>query len=103
MPNGILAVGKIPTLGLLQIFWFIGCMEAVTWRFYDGEGPWNFKPRADKAPGDVAGDFWVRYSDPQTKATKLNIELNNGRAAMMGITGMLMHDHLVGSWIPPGF
>ena len=52
---------------------------------------------------NVAGDLWVRYSDPEEKKTKLNIELNNGRAAMLGATGMLMHDHLTGSWIPPGF
>ena len=56
-----------------------------------------------KAVSDVAGELWVRYSDPEVKKTKLNIELNNGRAAMMGSLGMLMHDHLTGSWIPPGF
>ena len=63
---------------------------------------WPGKVPAGKAPGDVAGDLWVRYSDPEVKKTKLNIEINNGRAAMLGITGMLMHDHLTGSWIPPG-
>jgi len=101
LPNGILALKGVPALGLAQILLFIGAMEVVTWRYY--EGPWPGTPPAGKLPGDVAGEFWVRYDDPEVKATKLNIEINNGRAAMMGITGMLMHDHLTGNWIPPGF
>ena len=101
MPNGILALKSVPPLGLFQILAFIGLMETQTWRFLDGS--WPGEVPKDKAPGDVAGDFWVRYSDPEEKAYKLNIELNNGRAAMLGITGMLMHDHLTGSWVPPGF
>ena len=56
---------------------------------------------AGKAPGDVAGDLWVRYEDPEVKKNKLNIELNNGRAAMMGSLGMLMHDHLGQGWQGP--
>jgi len=101
IPNGIKGLAAVPPLGLAQILIFIGLMEIVTWRFY--EGSWPGTVPSGKAPGDVAGDMWVRYSDPEVKADKLNIELNNGRAAMMGITGMLMHDHLTGSWIPPGF
>jgi len=101
IPNGIKGLAAVPPLGLAQILLFIGLMEIVTWRFY--QGPWPGIVPEGKAPGDVAGDFWVRYSDPAVKADKLNIELNNGRAAMMGITGMLMHDHITGSWIPPGF
>jgi len=101
VPNGIRGLAMVPALGLAQILLFIGLMEISTWRFY--EGPWPGTVPAGKAPGDVAGDTWVRYSDPDEKKMKLNIELNNGRAAMMGITGMLMHDHITGSWIPPGF
>ena len=101
LPNGILALKSVPPLGLFQILAFIGLMETQTWRFLDGS--WPGEVPGGKAPGDVAGDFWVRYSDPEEKAYKLNIELNNGRAAMLGITGMLMHDHLTGSWVPPGF
>merc|ERR1719201_219431 len=83
--------------GLFQIFLFIGLMEGITWNFLpNGEVP------KDKLPGDVADHLWVRYTDPEEKKYKLNIEIQNGRAAMMGITGMLMHDHLTGSWIPPG-
>ena len=102
LPNGIAAFNAIPTLGKWQILLAIGLMEVVTWRAYDGTGPWDFKPREDVEPGDWAGELWVRYPDPETKKFKLNIELNNGRAAMLGVTGMLMHDHITGSWIPPG-
>ena len=106
LPNGIAGLKAVPAAGLFQIFLFIGLMEGVTWKFL--EGPWPGKVPEGKLPGDVAGgpkgDFlWVRYTDETEKTNKLNIELNNGRAAMMGITGMLMHDHITGSWIPPGF
>ncbi|KAL1510215.1 hypothetical protein AB1Y20_006543 [Prymnesium parvum] len=101
LPNGILALKAIPPVGLAQIALFIGLMEIATWRYY--EGPWPGSVPAGKAPGDVAGDYWVRYSDPVEKAHKLNVEINNGRAAMMGALGCLMHDHISGSWIPPGF
>lgn len=81
LPNGIAAFKAIPPAGLFQILLFIGAMEAFTWKFYEGPYPGNIP--AGKAPGDVAGDLWVRYSDPEVKKHKLNVELNNGRAAMM--------------------
>lgn len=96
MGNGLEAFAKIPPLGLAQILFFIGAMESQTWVYITKDGI-----PAGKEPGDVAGDLWVRYSDPEVKRNKLNIELNNGRAAMMGITGMLMHDHLGQGWIGP--
>jgi len=54
-------------------------------------------------PGNTVGDRipWVRYSDPKEKEFKLNAERNNGRAAMMGIIGMIIHEALTGNPVWP--
>ena len=59
--------------------------------------------QTDGAPGDCVGDRipWVRYDDPAVKEFKLNAERNNGRAAMMGIYGMMIHEGLTGNPIWP--
>merc|ERR1711935_639412 len=72
-PNGIAAVigpDAIPQAGLVQIFAFVG-------DFRNG-----------------AIDFgWDKF-DEETKFAKRAIELNNGRAAMMGILGLMIHEEL---------
>jgi len=55
---------------------------------------WGTPQTIDKAPGDIGGEGWFRYDDPEVKAFKLNAERNNGRAAMLGITGCLIHELL---------
>ena len=62
-----------------------------------------FAQDPNREPGDVVGDRipWVRYADPAVKEYKLNTERNNGRAAMMGITGMVVHEGLTGNPIFP--
>merc|ERR1719440_1649803 len=62
-----------------------------------------FAQDPDREPGDVVGDRipWVRYSDPAEREFKLNAERNNGRAAMMGIIGMIIHEYLTGNPVWP--
>eukprot|EP00315_Gephyrocapsa_oceanica_P016100 CAMPEP_0185346504 /NCGR_PEP_ID=MMETSP1364-20130426/521_1 /TAXON_ID=38817 /ORGANISM="Gephyrocapsa oceanica, Strain RCC1303" /LENGTH=252 /DNA_ID=CAMNT_0027945809 /DNA_START=16 /DNA_END=775 /DNA_ORIENTATION=- len=77
----------VPTFGWLQIMLFT-CMQET------GASPLAEAQTDDKEAGDIAIDSWVRYDDPETKTFKLNAERQNGRAAMMGITGCLVHEIL---------
>jgi len=84
VPGGAFdSYNAVPALGWLQIVGFIIFLELA----YGATDP-------KKEPGDVGGISWVRYDDPEVKKFKLNAERNNGRAAMMGITGMMVHNAL---------
>jgi len=90
IPNGWAAVGAIPQAGLLQIVGFVGFLELFVMKDITG--------------GEFVGDFrngaldfgWDSF-DEETKLSKRAIELNNGRAAMMGILGLMVHEQLGGS------
>merc|ERR1719163_1863073 len=93
-PNGIAAVlgpDAIPQAGLLQIVAFVGFLELFVMKDVTGESEF---------PGDFrngALDFGWDTFDEETKLSKRGIELNNGRAAMMGILGLMVHEKLGGS------
>jgi len=94
-PNGIKAFfgdDSIPLLGFAQIFGFCGFLELAVMKDIEGKG------------NEFVGDFrngsidfgWDNF-DEDTKLQKRAIELNNGRAAMLGILGLMIHEELGGS------
>jgi hypothetical protein len=93
IPAGLAAFPAVPGFGVLQIVFFIAVGEMV---MRDAFGLAEF-------PGDFrngALDFgWDKLNDA-TKLKKRAIELNNGRAAMMGIWGLVTHE-LIGNPLLP--
>jgi len=91
VPAGCFAsLEAVPTLGWLQIMAFTAAAETG----YAGTPQSIVKQADDKEPGDIGGPGWVRYDDEGERAYKLNVERQNGRAAMLGITGCLIHELL---------
>uniref|UniRef100_A0A7S2H408 Fucoxanthin-chlorophyll a/c light-harvesting protein n=2 Tax=Helicotheca tamesis TaxID=374047 RepID=A0A7S2H408_9STRA len=92
--NGWAAISgdnAIPSGGLLQIVAFIGFLEIGVMKDVTGESEF---------PGDFRNgyiDFGWDSFDEETKLQKRAIELNNGRAAQMGILGLMVHEQLGGS------
>merc|ERR1719203_193920 len=81
----------VPGAGLTQIILFVGFLELGVMKDATGEAEF---------PGDFRNGFidfgWDTF-DEETKLQKRGVELNNGRAAMMGILGLMVHEQLGGS------
>merc|ERR1711982_86382 len=92
IPSGLNALAKIPGAGLLQILVFVGCLELFVMKDITG----------GEFPGDFRNGFidfgWDTF-DEETKLQKRAIELNNGRAAMMGILALMVHEKLGDAYI----
>ena len=87
VPAGCFAsLEALPTAGWLQIM-LTTCMMETGYFLFEAQ-------TEDKESGDIGGDSWVRYDDEETKTFKLNAERQNGRAAMLGITGCIFHELL---------
>lgn len=91
--NGFAAFKDIPASGIAQIVGFIGFLELAVMKDLTG----------GEFVGDFRNDFfdlgWDTF-DEETKLTKRAIELNQGRAAMMGILALMVHEQLGVSLIP---
>jgi len=93
VPNGFAAFNTISGAGIAQIVAFIGFLELGVMKDITG--------------GEFVGDFrndaidfgWDSF-DEETKLKKRAIELNQGRAAMMGILALMVHEQLGVSLIP---
>ena len=78
---------QVPVAGALQVFAFVGFLElAVMKDITGGEFPGDFRN------GYI--DFGWDSFDEETKLQKRAIELNQGRAAMMGLLALMVHDKL---------
>merc|ERR1719400_2149077 len=87
IPSGLGAFGKMPAGGLVQIILFVGFLELFVMKDVTG---------LSEFPGDYRNGFdfgWDKWSE-ETKLQKRAIELNNGRAAMMGILALMVHEKL---------
>ena len=99
IPTGIAAFEKIPSAGIAQIVAFVGFLELFVMKdSANGAAPGEF-------PGDFRNGFidfgWDTFTEEQ-KASKRAIELNNGRAAQMGILALMVHEELGVSLWPGG-
>eukprot|EP00541_Cyclophora_tenuis_P012068 CAMPEP_0116555264 /NCGR_PEP_ID=MMETSP0397-20121206/8058_1 /TAXON_ID=216820 /ORGANISM="Cyclophora tenuis, Strain ECT3854" /LENGTH=196 /DNA_ID=CAMNT_0004080531 /DNA_START=24 /DNA_END=614 /DNA_ORIENTATION=- len=93
IPSGFDAVSSLSSGALLQLFGFIGFLEVFVMKDITG----------GEFIGDFRNDFidygWDTF-DEDTKLQKRGIELNQGRAAMMGILALMVHEKLGVSLIP---
>jgi hypothetical protein len=95
IPSGFAALDAVPSFGLTQIAFFIGILEVAFMK--------------DRGGGEFIGDFrngWIDFGwdkfDEETKLKKRAIELNQGRAAQMGILALMVHEKLGVSILPGG-
>lgn len=93
IPGGFDAIIAIPQAGLAQIVIFCGLLELAVMKDITG--------------GEFIGDFrndFIDYGwdslDEATKLKKRAIELNQGRAAQMGILALMVHEQLGVSILP---
>ena len=91
VPPGLAALDKIPLAGISQIFFFVGFLELAIWRQNPGSYPGDFSPGSGFPVGFVGNPSEEEQFVLRAK------ELNQGRAAMMGILALMVHEKLDGN------
>ena len=93
IPNGFAALKAIGGTGIAEIVALIGFLEFFVMKdLVGGEFPGDFR--------NGAIDFGWDSFDEETKLRKRAIELNQGRAAQMGILALMVHEQLGVSILP---
>jgi light-harvesting complex I chlorophyll a/b binding protein 1 len=87
VPNGMNGLFSIPLAGLTQIVFAIGVMELAIWPASDYTGDYGTGYGRPFVPNVLEGDE-LKY--------KLDMEINQGRAAMMGIFGAMVGEAVTG-------
>jgi hypothetical protein len=94
IPNGFDALSAVPQAGVAQVFAFIGFLEVAVMKDVTGQN-------------EFVGDFrngYIDYGwdklDAGTQLKKRAIELNQGRAAQMGMLALMVHEKLGVSILP---
>ena len=84
VPNGLAALDVVPLAGWVQMAVLIGAHEVLV------------KQRTGKKPGDFGtGYLGVAMDDESAKQLRaLNVEVQNGRLAMLGILGMFASENI---------
>jgi hypothetical protein len=78
---------QVPYLGALQILLFCGWLELFGWKQAEGSYPGDFS--ASSFPVGFVGS-----PSPEQELTLRAQELNQGRAAQMGLLALMVHDKL---------
>merc|ERR1711935_679119 len=86
--SGFAAFNDLSGPAIAQVVGFIGALEIWVMKDVTGEN-------------EFVGDFrngWIDFGwdtfDDETKDFKRGVELNNGRVAMLGILGLMVHEQL---------
>merc|ERR1719220_3269147 len=90
VPNGLSAFSKVPGVGWAQIFLFCGFVDFALFRADPARDPGDFQKAGILGVPNASGPM----TDSEARKRKLNVELANGRLAMMAIIGMFYQDGL---------